>query len=40
LKEGQILLHSLLGGGISFEENNAKLFFSSDRFEDIEEGEI
>jgi amino acid adenylation domain-containing protein len=40
LKKGQILLHSLLGGGISFEENNAKLFFSSDRFEDIEEGEI
>jgi amino acid adenylation domain-containing protein len=40
LKEGQILLHSLLGGGISCEENNAKPFFSSDRFEDIEEGEI
>jgi hypothetical protein len=40
LKEGQILLHSLLGGAISFEENNTKLFFTSDRFEDIEEGEI
>lgn len=40
LKEGQILLHSLLGGKISLDENNDKHFFPSGRYEDIEEGEI
>jgi hypothetical protein len=40
LKEGQVLLHSLLGGAIGLAENSGKYFSPNGRFEDIEEGEI
>ena len=40
LKEGQILLHSLLGGAIGLEENSEKHISPAGRFEDIEEGKI
>lgn len=40
LKEGQILLHSLLGGGISLKDMGGMSLGCSDRSKGIEEGEI